>query len=763
MANFNGMPWRTISCLLGSASMLAPLAAQAQSQPAASAPATDPQADGAQSEEGLPDIIVTAQRREESLQRTPLAVTALAADDLRDKNITSLADLGRAVPNLAISSAGYTAPTNALPVIYIRGIGQQDPSIYSDPGVPVYVDGIYVARSAGGAIDLPDVSRVEVLRGPQGTLFGKNAVGGAVNLVTRTPGASPGSRFEVSGGNYSLLRARGYTDIAVNDQLGVTLASDYMHENGFGDRRAVGTNQVLGRLGDRRHFSVRGRLHWAPSSALSIDLSADYTRYRDTAPPSQTRVFPASLLTLYNNAVGTPAGQTLTQAVARSGDYDNYSRNPQRVRDDLGGASATISYDFGGVTVKSITAYRESHDAFARDADSSPVVYLETTRDMRSKQFSQELQLVGTLFGDKVDFILGAFYLHDTSSQDDVSTVLPGLFRATHNPQTDISRTTSDRQTTNSYAAFGQATWHIAQGLNFTAGLRYTSDHKQAVISARSPESGIIYVPPTAFDDRWNAFTPRFALDYRVSSDILLYASASRGFKSGGFNGRPSNIASLSAFNPESVWSYETGFKADLLDRHVRLNVAGYIADYSNIQLQRQILVVGTGIVSDIRNVAASRIKGLEGELTILPVKGLELTASGGYTTNKYTSIQPGAPVTAGGVIPYSPKWTYSLSARYAIDLADTGTVTPSIDYAYRSSAFVTPDNDPSGLVPAYGLLSARLSYVPKHSFWEVSAFATNLTNEHFYLSKGVSAGIGIEYQLLGPPRRYGATVAVHF
>ena len=753
MKNAKRQSRQLATVLLGSASLLAPIAAHAQAQPAPAPQATD----------GVPDIIVTAQRREESLQRTPLAVTALGVDDLRDKNITSLADLGRAVPNLAISSAGYTAPTNALPVIYIRGIGQQDPSIFSDPGVPVYVDGVYVARSAGGAIDLPDIQRVEVLRGPQGTLFGKNAVGGAVNLITRTPGASPGSRIELSGGSDDLVHARGYTDIAVSDQLGVTLAGDYMHENGYGDRLAVGTNKVLGRLGDKRHFSLRGQLHWKPTDALSIDLSADYTHYRDTAPPSQTRVFAASLLSLYNNVVGTPAGSTLTPAVAGSGAYDNYSLNPQRVRDDLGGASATIAYRFGGVTLKSITAYRVSHDAFSRDADSAPMVYLEAARNMHSDQFSQEAQLLGSLFGDKVDFILGAFYLHDTSSQVDVATVIPGVYQATHNPQTDISRTTSDQQTTNSYAVFGQATWHIAQGLNFTAGLRYTKDQKRAVISSVSPESGIIYVPPTSFDDSWHALTPRFALDYRLTPDILLYASASRGFKSGGFNGRPSNMASLSAFDPESVWSYESGIKADLLQHHVRLNLAGFIADYKNIQLQRQILVVGTGIVSDIRNVAASRIKGLEGELTILPVHGLELTASGGYTTDKYTSIQAGAPVTATGVIPYTPKWTYSLSARYAIDLGASGTFTPSVDYAYRSSAFVTPDNDPSGLIPAYGLMSARLSYVPRNSFWELSAFVTNLTDKRYFLSKGVSAGVGIEYQLLGAPRRFGATFAVHF
>jgi iron complex outermembrane receptor protein len=761
MARVDRKKWLRGAVLLGSASFLASTPAHAQ--PATADAQPQPAAAEAPNGSQTTDIVITAQRTEGLLQRTPIAVTALDADDMRERNITTLADLGRAAPNLAISSAGYTAPTNALPIIYIRAIGQQDPSIYSDPGVPVYADGVYVARAAGGAIDLPDIARVEVLRGPQGTLFGKNAVGGAINLVTRTPGVSPGTRLELSGGSYSLLHARGYTDQALSDQLGLTLAADYLHENGFGDRLAVGTNQVLGRLGDHRHFSARGRLHWTPTDALTIDLSADYTRYRDTAPPSQTLVFPAGLLTLYNNVVGTPAGRPVTQQVAASGRYDNYSLNPQRVRDNLGGTSATIAYRLGSVTLKSITAYRESHDMFARDADSSPAVYLEVSRNMRSRQFSQELQLLGNVFDNHVDFILGGFYLHDRSSQLDPAVVIPGVFRATHNFQTDISRTSSDQQTTESYALFGQATWHVVEGLNLTAGLRYTRDSKQAVISAVSPESGNTYVPATSFDDDWHAFTPRFALDYRINSNVLLYASVSRGFKSGGFNGRPSNLASVSTFSPETVWSYEVGFKTDLLDRHVRFNAAGFIADYQNIQLQRQILVPGIGIVSDIRNVAASRIKGLEGELTIIPVRGLELTASGGYTTNRYTEIQVGAPVTAAGVIPYAPKWTYTLAARYAIDLGEAGTLTPSIDYAHRSSAFVTPDNDPHGIIPAYGLLSARLAYVPRNSFWDVSAFVTNLSDKRYVLSNGVSAGIGIDYQLLGAPRRFGATLGLHF
>lgn len=239
---------------------------------------------------GIDDIIVTAQRREESLQRVPLAITAIGATALREQDIQTLSDVARIAPNISISSSGCTAPTNALPVIYIRGIGQQDPSIYSDPGVPVYVDGVYVARS----------------------------VGGAVNVTTAVPDVNPGTRVALSGGSYSLFEARGVTNIRLSDTFGLTAAADFRREDGFGDRLDVTTGNRLGRLGDQRHLSGRLRARWTPTDALTIDLSGDYTHYRDTATPAQATIVASRLLTLENARVATPRGLTITQATAAS-------------------------------------------------------------------------------------------------------------------------------------------------------------------------------------------------------------------------------------------------------------------------------------------------------------------------------------------------------------------------------------------------------------------------------------------------------------
>lgn len=710
---------------------------------------------------GIADIIVTAQRREESLQRVPLAVTAIDGAALREQNVSSLADIARIAPNIAISSSGYTAPTNALPVIYIRGIGQQDPAIYSDPGVPVYVDGVYVARSAGGAIDLPDIARVEVLRGPQGTLFGKNAVGGAVNIVTATPGRNTGTDVTLTGGSYALYEARGVTNLALSDQLGLTAAIDAKHENGFGNRLDVATGRRLGRLGDQRHLSGRVHARWTPTPALTVDLSGDYTHYRDTATPGQSTIVASGLLNLWNARVGIPSGKPISQAVAASGDYDNYSLNSGAVRDDLGGVSGTIAYDLGGATIKSITAYREAHDIFNRDADSTPAVYLEVFRDMRSKQFTQELQLLGKAWDGRIDYIVGGFYLHDSATQFDNVILTPGLYPLIPDPAQDRPRAYNDQQKTSSYAGYAQVTVRPIDRLGLTAGVRYTDETKDAIVGVVSPQSGIVYVPTQNLSGRWKAWTPRFSADFRVTDTVLAYVSASRGFKSGGFNGRPSNLASLTTFSPESVWSYEAGIKSELLDRHVRANLAVFRADYDNIQLSRQTIIGGV-LISDISNVASSRIKGVEGELVVIPARGFELDGAVGYTHNEYTQVQAGAVVTADNKIPYAPEWTVALSARYRAELG-SGTLTPSINYAYRSSTFVTPNNSAVSLLPGYGLLSARLTYAPQGGRWDLSVFGTNLTDKRYLISVGDSTGIGVVYNVFGRPREIGATLGVHF
>jgi iron complex outermembrane receptor protein len=742
--------------LVGAACGFAPMAhAQETTNPPPTANSTNAPA--------IDDIVVTAQRREESLQKTPVAVTAVSSEQLRSDNITSVADLARTAPSLSISPSGSNAPTASVPIIYIRGIGQPDPAIYSDPGVPIYVDGTYVAKSAGGALDLPDISRVEILRGPQGTLFGKNAVGGAINLVTATPGKDPETRLEFTGGSYNLAQLRAFTNLTATDTLGFTFALSAKTEDGFGNRLAPNGRQI-GKLGDQFHFAGRAKMRWTPTPALTVDLAGDYTRYNDTVTPGQTRIVPSNLLNLWNANVGKPQlGIVISQANTASGKYDNYSQSQQPARDRIYGVSGTVTYDLGGgFSLKSISAYRDAHIQFKRDSDGSPTTYIEISRDSYSRQFTQEVQLLGKLFDDRLTFIAGGFYLNENAREFNVATIVPGLYRTLHVPGFDIGRRYFSTQKTDSYAAYAQATLKIVPGLSLTAGIRYTEDKKDVTVFVDSPESGIVYVPTTRLNGDWHAFTPRFSLDYQVTPNILFYASASRGYKSGGFNQRPATLVSLTEFQPETLWSYEAGMKSDLFDHHVRANIAVYRSDYQNIQLTRQILI-NNQIVSDINNVAKARIQGIEGELTIVPVRGFELSGTVGYVDDKYTKLQPGAIVALNNKIPYVPTWNVALTARYKIDLGAAGSLTPSVNYAYRSSSFATPNNTAVSFMPAYGLLGGRIAFAPRNGPWELSVFGTNLTNKRYITSIGDSSGIGIVYQLFGRPREIGATFALHF
>ena len=716
------------------------------------------------SDRQLGDIIVTAQRKSENLQRTPIAVTALSADDLRAKSTQSFSDLAKSVPGLSISSASTTAPGGALPVVYIRGIGQQDPSIFQDPGVGIYVDGVYVARAAGAAIDLPDIGRVEVLRGPQGTLFGKNAVGGAINIVTRDPTKNWTGQLDGTGGSYDLVNLRGYVSGPLSDTIGVSLAADFRNEDGYVDRLAYPSREKIGEQGRERHRSVRGRATWEPIAGLKVDLSADYSHYHDTSAPGiGTLTAPTAVYTLWNNLVGIPSGLPWTQANTNTGDkYKTFATGPNFANDDIYGFSGTLSYGLGDATIKSITAYRHMKEAYSRDSDGSPVNFFNATGFHKLKQFSEELQLYGHALDSKLDYMGGLYYLRETGNEQDFADVAPGLYTATHNPALEIGRLYGVGVLTNSYAAFGQTTFHFNDKLSATVGIRYTSESKSDDVSSFGVESGILYVPPTHVSDRFKAWTPKFGIQYQATSNILFYASATKGFKSGGFNGRINTLAGLTEFNPETVWSYEAGIKATLADRRVRINLAGYHMDYSNLQLAYFILT-STGTVTAVSNVAAAKLNGGEAEITLIPTTGLEIGGSLSYNSNNYTDIQPGAQVVKGDKIPYVPKWQGSASIQYTAELGGGRQLIPRLDFSYQSKSFAVISNSPVSELNPRGLLNARLTYRPSSKRWSIAGYVTNLTNKFYYTSAQDNTTASLLYRLVGRPREFGGTVGFKF
>jgi iron complex outermembrane receptor protein len=714
--------------------------------------------------DALGEITVTAERREENLQKTPVAVTVLSADTLRSQNVSTFADIARTVPGLSISSASTTAPGSALPVVYIRGIGQQDPSIFQDPGVGIYVDGVYVARSAGASIDLPDIGRVEVLRGPQGTLFGKNAVGGALNIVTQAPSKTPEASLDASVGNYRLKDLSGFFSGPLAGNWQGSFAFNIRREDGYENRLSYPTRQDLGTQGGEKHQAARGRLRWEPTDDVTVDLSADYTRYRDESAAGIATVYPPTkIYSLWNTLVGIPAGLPWTPANTETGGrYSTFATGPNYANDDIWGTSVAVTWRLAALTLKSITAYRHVEETYSRDSDGSPTPFFSAIGSHTLGQVTQELQLLGDAFEKKLDYIAGLYFLRETGSQSDLAIIAPGLYTATHNQSLELGRLYGVDVATNSYAGFGQTTYHITDALSTTLGLRYTSENKSDVVSSFGTESGILYVAPTALSKTFGALTPKFGLSYQANEDVLIYASATEGFKSGGFNGRVSRPAGLTTFEPEKVWSYELGIKSTLLDQRLRVNFASYYMTYRDIQLAYFILTP-QGVVNAVANVAAAHVDGLEGEVTALPLPGLEIGLSAARNYNNYTEIQPGAQVSAGDKLPYSPAWTASAYLQYKIQIPGGSTLTPHADYSYKSSTFSVINNSPPSLLPQYSLLNARLTYQLPNGHWSIAAFGTNLTNRYYFVSAQDNTSASLLYQLLGRPREYGVDVHVTF
>jgi iron complex outermembrane receptor protein len=712
----------------------------------------------------LQEIIVTAERREGDMQKTPIAVTALSGQDLTSQSVTGFSDIARSVPGLSISGASTTAPGAALPVVYIRGIGQQDPSIFQDPGVGIYVDGVYVARSAGSAIDLPDISRVEVLRGPQGTLFGKNAVGGAINIVTLDPSSEATGSISVTGGNYDLADVRGFISGPLASALQGSLAADIKSQAGYVDRLSYPSRAVSGDEGAQNHRAVRGKVRWEPASALTVEFSADYTRYRDSSAAGVgVLTAPTSVYTLWNNSVATPAGRPWTQANTNTGNfYQTFATGPNYANDDIEGASVTVTYAAAAATLRSITAYRYVNEAYSRDSDGSPADYFAATGAHKLRQFTEELQLFGKALDDRLDWIGGLYALRESGDESDLATIAPGLYTLTHNPALELGRLYGVGAITDSYAAFGQLTYSFTDKLSATAGLRDTREHKADDVSSLGTESGILYVPTTHVSDTFGAWTPKFGVQYQATRDLLLYTSATEGFKSGGFNGRVSRPAGLSEFQPEKVWSYEAGLKLTALDRRLRFNFAGYYMDYTNIQLAYFILTP-QGVVNAVANVAAAKLDGVEAEVVAVPVEGLQIGGTLSTNNNYYSSIQPGAQVAAGDKIPYVPEWKESAFIEYAASLPGGAQLVPRVDYSHQSKSYSVINNSAVSELNARTLVNARLTYRVPNRHWSLATYVTNLGNAKYFTSIQDNTSASLLYRLLGAPREYGATLTYEY
>ena len=702
--------------------------ASLQPQPAATEQATD--------EPG--DIVVTAQRREQRLQDVPVAVTALSSANLRNLQASDIGDIQGAVPNLTLHEGDAS---NA--VVYIRGVGQIDSLAFADPGVGIYVDDVYLGRAQGAFLSVYDVDRIEVLRGPQGTLYGRNTIGGAVKFVSTPLSNALSYSAEATGGSYDTLELKGSIGGAlVDDTLLAKAAVSFVRRDGYSSNAFDGKDD-----GDKRELAGRLAFEYRPSSNLRLRLNLDGSRARpDTSrtPARATAVFG------YAPTTGDPF-----KVDANFNDVNNL---------DTFGTSLTADWEVSrSFTLRSITAYREMQFKADLDLDATPESIFGVYDDEKQHQTSQELQAV--VSSDRFAGVAGLFYF------DERDRTFSGLY----GPAIGLVTGSFNDQHNRSAAAYGQGSYKVTDRLSLTAGVRYTHEHKDFLRTQKYFGPGTTLPVPydqgpfaTNIDTEksWNSFTPKVGMDYKFSDDVLAYGSVSRGFKSGGFDGRANDTAGAQPYKPETLWAYEAGLKTQFLDRRVTLNAALFWNDYTNLQLS-SFTATSTGAFTALfTNAGAATMRGAELELVARPSKPLTLNFTLGYLDAHYDRyIGPGGvDISDQRKLVNAPEWSGRAGFTYAVALGKAGSLTLGGDASYRSKTYPTVSSSEVLAQRRYVLVDAFMRWADARDHYYVQFGVKNLTDKH-YKEQGFDLSDSLGYQLAyyGAPRVFRATVGTHF
>jgi iron complex outermembrane recepter protein len=697
---------------------------QAQSTPdAALADQTaDEQADPESG--GLADIVVTAQRTSQSLQKVPIAITAVTADDLAGRQITGSLDLETAVPNLSLATNG----TSVTP--FLRGVGSNQSNPNDEASVATYIDGVYIPSVTGNIFKFNNVERIEVLKGPQGTLFGRNATGGVVQIITRDPTIEPTLDLSIGVGMYETVEVAAYVAGGIAGNLSADIALS-LNRNGEGIGRDINLGTDIF-MTDQK--AVRSKILWTPGSSTEIRLTGDYSRQVSTIPEYQ----------LVQGVIGADGvtgypGERLTNT-----DFANGASN------EIYGASLRIDQDLGFARFVSISGYRHVVGKFQLDQDATPTPIVRATINQFAENFSQEFQLLAPK-SSAIDWLLGAYYFDAKYAYTPLSI---GGFAAAPFASIDLFGS----QRTKSYSGYGQATVAVLENTKLTLGLRYTSEDQTT--TGRTEAGGVVLVPDIPQAQSFRKLTWRAAIDQQFSDRILGYLSYNRGIKSGGFN---MINAGTPGYRPEVLDAYELGFKTQFADNAVRFNIAAFIYDYKDIQVFN---ITGGGAVLTT-NAAAARIHGVDADLTIKASPQFTISAGAGYLDGEYTdfpnaTFTPSSPLLGGQTtvdatgndVIYAPKISGNVSADYRLPTA-IGEFSLSGTAQYRDKVFVSAVNNLA--IPAYTVVNATLGWTSPDDSLGIRVWARNLLDEDYYANRTEQALGFIQY--LAPPRTVGVTL----
>jgi iron complex outermembrane receptor protein len=745
--------------------MMFPAVAQDMSTGAATAPQAADEATEAQ----IQDIVVTARRRDETLQQTPIAITAFSPAQLESKASINIGDLQGAAPNVLITNQNSGA---AAANISIRGLTFADVEKSFEPTVGVVVDGVFIGTNTGQFFDFFDISQIEVLRGPQGTLFGRNTIGGVINIRRTRPTGEFGGKFELSYGNYDSWAGRAVVNVPIVEGV-LAAKAFYFHNQSDGYYRHGITGR---RVGSSNNENFGASFLFTPSSNFDALLTLE-KQVQDFEPINSnisngTEAFCNQAI--LDAVVGVPGLVAAAPAneCNRNTTSDLYTvfGSPTYSKYSAPAATLEMNLDLGGVKLTSITGYRKSKEDQTQDFDSSSGDYYFVNRLQNFRQFSQEIRAAGKV-SDGFDYVIGA-YFYD-SKYDLIQYTRFAGFPA---PTQDVTGTSQ------SYAFFGDFNLQLMDQVRLSFGGRWTHDKK----------TNYNFVDPNQFPKAGysgSKFTPKIGLDYRPTDDLMLYASWSRGYRAGGLSGRGQTlISSTTPYGSETVDSYELGFKSAFLDKHVLFNVAGFYSDYSSLQQNTTIPISGgIGNETVVTNVGSATIKGIEAELTAKPVPGLTLTGSLGLLRSKFKGFITQAPVagvlstfdySANNLI-YNPRETFSATAEYAVPV---GFGEAKFNISYRNIApydqqislgpttvnangiIVVNGNDPRVRSDRQGLLdaSATLEFDLNGHKARVTAYGRNLADDRGPNAALTVAGL-FSFSSGREPRTYGLQLGFEF
>lgn len=727
----------------------------------------------------LEEVMVTARKREESLLDVPIAITAFGPDILSNPTISDISNLADLAPNVEFSASPPISGTSNAAAVFIRGIGQNDFLATNDPGVGIYLDGVYIARSVGGVLKVNDIERVEILRGPQGTLFGKNTIGGAVNVISRLPSNEASGTINLTAGS------KDRQDIALSAEgpLAENLAGrlSLLDENrdGYVTRTLDGKDQ-----GNINRTTLKGILHWQPAESIDVRLTGDYTRQQQNGAAEVmieiaegrdlSSLPPGEPLTNWEVFNALIAGPTLgTQWDRRwlpTGDgFNTFSTGPTQDDIDIKGLSLTGEVELSPtMTLTSVSGYRTMEGTYSRDADGSPLNYGSVVNRDEQTQFSEELRLTGSS-GDNLTWTLGAFYLQEEITNHQDVVFLDGLFAATGGAA-DATFDVNNLVDVDSRALFGQLSW-THNAWEVTGGLRMTREQKEFFIDNFTVNSGAQLIGPEQKPtDVWREVSPGLNISYAINDSIMLYSSYSEGFKSGGYNGRlvnpPTDAQSgapvIDTFDPENATTYELGFKQQY--DWLYLQGAIFTTDYTNMQVS--VLTIGANnlIAVTIDNAAKASIDGAELEAMVSLADKFRVRTGVGYLDARYVELEDDALLNKEHDLQKVPRWNAFVRGEYDYHFSDYGHLTSALELSYKSKTYNDPLNTESIAQPAYTLVNGSISWFNQQDTIKASLFCNNLTDETYFLS-GVSelASVGISSATYGRQREVGLSLEYSF